>query len=68
MATVSERKSSTPEWEELLATTRERCPDVDAGAMFDPSAKRPMREWVVVTADHQDRWPALAEAALAKVR
>ena len=36
--------------------------------LFDPSGKRPMREWIVVTVDHQGRWPQLAEAAVAKAR
>ena len=36
--------------------------------LFDPSGGRPMREWIVVSADHQDRWTVFAEAALGKVR
>jgi hypothetical protein len=34
--------------------------------LFDPSGKRPMREWVVVTGEHQDRWSQLAKAAMDK--
>ena len=36
-----------------------------AGAhLFDPSGRgRPMKEWVVVPAEHSDQWSALAEAA-----
>lgn len=36
--------------------------------LFDPSGSRPMREWVVVRPESQDRWTELAEAALDKVR
>jgi hypothetical protein len=36
--------------------------------LFDPSGNRPMREWVVVAATDEKRWPALAEAAMAKVQ
>jgi hypothetical protein len=106
---MSSRKASTPEWEQLLAETRELHADVMSGAMFgmpcaklagkafmgsfdggvvfkldeplrgqalalngsmlfDPSGGRPMREWVVVTVEHRDRWPQLTEAAMAKAR
>lgn len=35
-----------------------------AGArLFDPSGRRPMKEWVVVPAEHAASWPALARAA-----
>jgi hypothetical protein len=33
-------------------------------ALFDPSGNRPMRAWVVVPAEHRDRWPQFAAAAL----
>jgi hypothetical protein len=36
--------------------------------LFDPSGKRPMREWVVVAAKHKQRWPEFAGAAMGKVR
>jgi hypothetical protein len=36
--------------------------------LFDPSGNRPMREWVVVSAEHQDRWPQFAQAAMQKVQ
>jgi hypothetical protein len=36
--------------------------------LFDPSGGRPMREWIVVGAQHQDHWTTFAEAALEKVR
>jgi hypothetical protein len=41
-----------------------------AGAhLFDPSGKdRPMRDWVSVPPEHANRWPALAESALAVPR
>jgi hypothetical protein len=33
--------------------------------LFDPSGRnRPMKEWVVVPAEHAERWRALAHAAL----
>ena len=35
--------------------------------LFDPSGKsRPMRDWVVVTAEHQARWDDFAAAAIGK--
>jgi len=37
------------------------------GLPFDAGKGRPMREWVVVPAGAEDRWPALAEDALAFV-
>jgi hypothetical protein len=37
------------------------------GLPFDAGKGRPMREWVVVPAGAEDRWPALAEEALAFV-
>jgi hypothetical protein len=42
--------------------------DLHGSELFDPSGNRPMREWVVVRPEHQDRWTELAEAALDKVR
>lgn len=36
--------------------------------LFDPSGSRPMREWVVVGSENQDRWERYAEAALTKVK
>jgi hypothetical protein len=32
--------------------------------IFDPSGRRPMRQWVEVPAAHATRWPELAHAAL----
>ena len=36
--------------------------------LFDPSGMRPMKEWVVVPANHAGEWEALARAALDYVR
>jgi hypothetical protein len=37
--------------------------------LFDPSgANRPMKEWVQVTFDHKEEWPALAKEAMAYVK
>jgi len=33
--------------------------------IFDPSGRRPMRQWVAVPAEHAKEWPRLAELALA---
>jgi hypothetical protein len=33
--------------------------------IFDPSGRRPMRQWVAVPAAHADEWLRLAELALA---
>jgi hypothetical protein len=37
------------------------------GLPFDAGKGRPMREWVVIPEAFEDRWPALAEEALAFV-
>jgi hypothetical protein len=52
----------------LNEPTRTEALELPGSQLFDPSGGRPMREWVVVRPDHQDRWLAYAEAALAKVR
>ncbi len=39
---------------------------LDGAELFDPSGRgRHLKEWVVVPATHQDRWPEFARAALA---
>jgi hypothetical protein len=39
---------------------------LDGAHLFDPSKRgRPMTQWVAVPAAHADRWPDLAEQALA---
>jgi hypothetical protein len=43
--------------------------EIPGARLFDPSGMgRPMREWVQVPAAAADRWPDLAEAALAYLR
>ena len=41
---------------------------LDGSTSFNPSGNRPMREWVVVTREHEDRWSHFATAAIDKVR
>ncbi len=38
---------------------------LEGAHLFDPMGGRPMKEWVAVPSDHADRWPELADAALA---
>jgi len=58
-------------WDDALVfkldpTTHAQAIALDGAALCDPSGKgRPMKEWVVVPAAHEDRWPDLARAALA---
>jgi hypothetical protein len=52
----------------LDPAARERALALAGSELFDPMGGRPMREWVVVDAEHQAAWPELADAALAKVR
>lgn len=38
---------------------------LSGSVLFDPSDKgRPMKEWVVVNADHEELWMSLAAAAI----
>jgi hypothetical protein len=43
---------------------REQALAFDGAERFDPMGGRPMREWVVVPAEHSDEWPRLARDAL----
>ena len=49
--------------------TREQALALPGARSFDPSGKgrRPMKEWVVVPAEHQAAWDEFADAALAFV-
>jgi hypothetical protein len=47
---------------------RTQAMELDGSTLFDPSGNRPMREWIVVTVQHKDRWSQFAEAAMGKVR
>jgi hypothetical protein len=38
---------------------------LDGSVLFDPSGKRPMKQWVVVPAAHEHDWPRLARTARA---
>lgn len=46
------------------AAARERALALDGAHLFDPSGRRPMKEWVVVPLAHAQAWAQLAEAAL----
>jgi hypothetical protein len=48
--------------------TRSQALSLAGSELFDPSGGRPMREWIVVGVDHQDRWVTFAQAALGKAR
>jgi hypothetical protein len=43
---------------------RDQALALDGAERFDPMGGRPMREWVVVPANHADEWPRLARDAL----
>lgn len=45
-------------------TVREQALALKGAEQFDPMGGRPMREWVVVPADHSDEWPRLTRDAL----
>jgi hypothetical protein len=47
---------------------RERALELSGAHLFEPMAGRPMREWVVVPAQHDQSWPELAEEALTKIQ
>jgi hypothetical protein len=46
-------------------TQREAALALPGAEIFDPSGRRPMRQWVAVPAAHVEEWPRLAELALA---
>ncbi|MCD6019938.1 MAG: hypothetical protein K0S53_3059 [Bacteroidetes bacterium] len=42
---------------------------LDGSQLFDPSGKkRPMKEWIQVSADHSDKWRKFAKAAFDYVK
>ncbi len=45
-------------------SAREQTLSLQGAEQFDPMGGRPMREWVVVPANHSDEWPRLARDAL----
>ena len=48
----------------LNGETHQEALSLDGSELFDPSKKgRPMKEWVQVPFDYQDRWKEFAEAA-----
>jgi hypothetical protein len=49
----------------LTGAVRTEALALDGSQLFDPSGKkRPMKEWIQVTALHQDKWSDLAQEAL----
>ncbi|HEY3069007.1 MAG TPA: TfoX/Sxy family protein [Gaiellaceae bacterium] len=59
-------------WKETMAfklpdqAQREQALALGGATLFDPGERgRPFKEWVAVPAEHADRWPELAEQALA---
>jgi hypothetical protein len=49
----------------LPPSPREEALALPGARLFDPSGMgRPMKEWVVVPAEHAERWPELAREAL----
>lgn len=52
----------------LQGDTHSNALALSGSQLFDPSRKkRPMKEWVQVSFEHQDEWPRLANAALSYV-
>ena len=52
----------------LPAEAHGRAMALSGAHVFDPSGMRPMKEWVVVPADHAGEWLGLAREALRYVR
>ena len=46
-------------------SAREEALALEGATLFDPGMGRAMKEWVLVPAAHAERWPELAERALA---
>src|SRR5215213_1042020 len=44
----------------LSGDALERAKSLKGSANFDPMGGRPMKEWVLVTYENADQWPALA--------
>jgi hypothetical protein len=63
-------KATSGFWKESMVfkltdeESREQALALGGAERFDPMGGRPMREWVVVPADHSDEWPRLAQDAL----
>lgn len=48
----------------LTGDEKDKALALSGAKLFDPSGKnRPMKEWIQVPLDHNDAWPAFAEAA-----
>ena len=53
----------------LSGATHTEALNLNGSVLFDPShKKRPMKEWVQVPYEHQDKWDKYAIAAMAYVR
>ncbi|MFA6261371.1 MAG: hypothetical protein WC760_07885 [Bacteroidia bacterium] len=49
----------------LTGNVHQEALSLDGATLFDPSGKkRPMKEWVQVPFDHEDKWDSFAKAAL----
>ncbi len=49
----------------LTGNARTEALDLEGAQLFDPSGKkRPMKEWIQLSAQHKDSWPGFAEEAL----
>jgi hypothetical protein len=49
----------------LTGSVRTEALELEGSKLFDPSGKnRPMKEWIQVAAQHQDKWPLYAQEAL----
>jgi hypothetical protein len=53
----------------LTGAIRTEALDLEGSQLFDPSGKqRPMKEWIQVSALHQDKWSDFAQEALKYVK